>query len=606
MRRKAIHLKIEDLKAIVRGRTTLEKVIGSPEDFDGVPILCKESFQITMEDVVTALEYFKANNISATLICEDWFYGLNYILGDIIGLPAFLGVEGTAEDIELYILNENCFFKNEQELALYIFERLYEMDEERFNADDETQYCMEVIADLLEIIKQYPENKDKPYTEWRLTRKQMKDYLYYYADEKDLAEAPVEEKEAYKKILLELADQDDAFAVKTLGYAYYGNDNPVFPCDWEKSRDCMLRLMEIDSDRNKAQAANTLGYIYYYGRVNNGVPQYEEAYKYFSLAAFYGFYEAVYKVGDMIRDGKGTFKNEEAAFRMYSWVYDDNYLHFLQGRGEVLSDAALRIGSCYKNGVGVRKNLMLAYRYYLIAKVSVEERMRSSNFFGLSTVAANINSGLSELRKELGKEVMEKSCKVYPEMLLKQIVFANGVTKAQMTVREKKTGYSITIETLCNDKQWSIPKMLLVFPEISYCHKSNEVKLFIPKEAKVETITDDKTFEFDNVKMKKGELHLYYKKKLVFSTDASTWIIKADRKTGSKVLHKFASVQFVPGGRTYDYLCDGMDIKEGDDIVIPGMNGEQVVKAVRVYEQPEMDMALELEKYKKVISVVGE
>ena len=33
----------------------------------------------------------------------------------------------------------------------------------------------------------------------------------------------------------------------------------------------------------KAFLANTLGYIYYYGRCNNGNPEYELAYKYASM-----------------------------------------------------------------------------------------------------------------------------------------------------------------------------------------------------------------------------------------------------------------------------------------------------------------------------------
>ena len=53
----------------------------------------------------------------------------------------------------------------------------------------------------------------------------------------------------------------------------------------------------------------------------NGIPEYEKAYKYFSLAAFSGNVEARYKIGDMYKNGYYLEKNLTIAKTIYDSLY---------------------------------------------------------------------------------------------------------------------------------------------------------------------------------------------------------------------------------------------------------------------------------------------
>ena len=69
-------------------------------------------------------------------------------------------------------------------------------------------------------------------------------------------------------------------------------------------------------------------------------------------------------------------------------------------------------------------------------------------------------------------------------------------------------------------------------------------------------------------------------------------------------MHQFVSIQFESGGKTYDYLCDGIDVIKGDKVVIPSMNGPKEVLVCRVFQQSESDAPIEIVRYKSVLSVI--
>jgi TPR repeat protein len=78
----------------------------------------------------------------------------------------------------------------------------------------------------------------------------------------------------------------------------------------------MIRLFELTDN---PQYANTLGYIYYYGRCNNGVPEYDQAFYYFSYAAANGLYEGMYKLADLFWHGYGCKKAPKLPAESMSW-----------------------------------------------------------------------------------------------------------------------------------------------------------------------------------------------------------------------------------------------------------------------------------------------
>ena len=595
------YLEAEKIKSFILGQISFDELIDHIGDPNEVEFRMKGSYEISLEDVKEGMLHFIETEATYETVCSDWYENFYWYLGDMIKLPAMIGETGNImELIDLGGAWNKFFFESKEDLANWVISRLEDMDDEQWSYEDQPEHCAESLKEIVEIIDNFAINQGKPREEWIFTHFQKEQLVTANRREEYLAKQDDVIKNFYKQFLEELVAEGNLDAIRDYGYAHYGDENPVYDCDWVIARDCMLKLMESGDDYYQAMAANTLGYIYYYGRCTDGEPDYENAYKFFSLAAFFGYFEATYKVGDMIRDGKGTFKNETAAFRLYERIYGENYERFVHGDGGVLSDVALRLASCYQHGTGTYKNLMTAYSYYLIARIAIDERMQHSNFFGLNTVSASIRSGLAEVRKELGSKVEAGHELVNISWFIGKYMLTGDCKELDVKVSETKSGYNITLKRLPKES-YSDVNMVICYPEISYCKKSSEITFFLLKKNVIEIPAEEKAFKVNKIQGKKGEIHFYYKKKLMLSTSNDAWMLMQEKKVGSKKMHKFVTIQFTQEGRAYDYLCDGMDIKPGDEITVPGYQGPQKVKAIRVFEQSEADAPLEITKYKSVI-----
>ena len=188
------------------------------------------------------------------------------------------------------------------------------------------------------------------------------------------------------------------------GNACYGG-NSLYPCDWNTSRDCMIRLFEKKDD---PQYANTLGYIYYYGRCNGGVPEYDKAFHYFGIAAANGLYEGMYKLADMYRHGYGCSKSMRTARNLYGMVYEDSLKHFLKGKNASFADAALRMGNVYAKGIDEEPDPTVAWYYYVQADYAAKIRAKDSDFFGNTTVVINIQKALEEMQEQLPEDYLQE------------------------------------------------------------------------------------------------------------------------------------------------------------------------------------------------------
>lgn len=241
-----MYLEVDKIKEFVAGRISFKELTNNIEDPYEVELICKDiKYKVSFDEIKQALKYFVDVRANYETVCGDWFENLYWSLGDMISLPAMIGEQGNC--IELLDLGGawgKFFFKNDNDLANWVISRLDDMDDEQWNYEDHPEHCTESLEDILQIIENYEINKTKSHTEWIFTHQQKKDFTRVYADEKNLAEQDDVIKKFYKEFLLELAEEGDITAIKDLGYAYYGDENPVFECDWEKSRDLMIKLME--------------------------------------------------------------------------------------------------------------------------------------------------------------------------------------------------------------------------------------------------------------------------------------------------------------------------------------------------------------------------
>ena len=348
------------------------------------PIKSNFSYKPTLYDLRNLLMNVKLFNITQEII-TSWVYIVNFVLKDNyeeVGEPS-------DDKYDAYLL------KNQRDVFDYVLQQITDVSN-----DPQTVISEEV--DIDQLIKEVQNNIDCD----DISKKEYGDmvkanFISEVSDCDELDKLDGQKRDLFKQFTLQLAQKGNLTGLEVLAYSYYGG-NSVFECDWKKSQELLLQLYQKSAS---ATYANSLGYIYYYGRTNNNVAQYDLAFKYFSIAAAYGNYEARYKLADMFSQGKEVVKNKYIASNIYDEIYKENLSLFQRGFYDCkLADVALRIAS-----IELQKDnpdVYLALWYAIEAKKAIELRMEYFDFYGDKTVKESIekvyNSAveLKEKRKE--------------------------------------------------------------------------------------------------------------------------------------------------------------------------------------------------------------
>lgn len=287
-----------------------------------------------------------------------------------------------------------------------------------------------------------------------------------YLPECDLISQPFDKQRAseeIRRIITERAERDIPSALDFLGYSCYGG-NEIFSCDWERSRDCFLRLIEHEDveEEKKCQYANTLGYIYYYGRCSGGVPDYKSAFLYYSMGAAGGMYQSYYKLADMYMKGNGVPRNTHVALRYLKFVYNENIKLFLRGDYECqFADAALRMGNTLRGS----EPAMQAYYYYTLADFAIRKRL-PFNHYGDGKVFDGIQRELAAIREKMP---LKKAGVISSEYFLAGAEILFGRHSCRVTVKPLKSGLSIKIKRLPSPEEEYPLYTFECYPEYGYC-----------------------------------------------------------------------------------------------------------------------------------------
>lgn len=342
-----------------------------------------------------------------------------------------------------------------------------------------------------------------------------------------------EEKEELRALILELEKEDVPIAISVHGYGCYGGDD-LFECDWETSRECFERLMEMDSrwvDDNKSMFANTLGYIYYYGRCNGGEPEYEKALKYFTMGAAGGIIESRYKLADMYKNGYAVPKNRWAANLLIVEAYKDTHRMFVRKNFECdFADAALRMGHICRDGFEEAE--YDEYYYYTAAEYAIRKRMEFDQY-GDNTVRGNIQKELKRIRKECplktGNTVrMEEMPQIVYNLL-------NG-HRCVIRIQKLKKNLKINVIRFPNPgEDGKVPGELECYPEYGYCKLVWDVTFLteLPEEKcedHLEILADEvRAYETEDGK-NEYIFFLFGQKRFSFVTDQLTVRLKREKE----------------------------------------------------------------------------
>ena len=438
--------------------------------------------------------------------------------------------------------------------------------------------------------------------------------------------ASASQKRKYHQYLDQLCEADAVEALKIKAWGYYGG-NELFACNWEESERYLLRLVEVAED---PYACNSLGYIYYYGRTTEGVPDYAKAFKYFSVAALYGIYEAMYKVADLCLKGKGIpMRCPRGAKNVIEWLYYDQLLPlFTNGKFDCeFADVAARMGRLQlaeaKEAAEKKSQELLeqakekgaeelpkitplydaAYELFKLAEYALELRA-PYNQYGDTAVMAGVRQGLEEARTSLSYSDVPQA-----ELEQKAAIRAlySLVNFDAVCVKFKTKGKKKILKVKLLDRnRGGFHKRLLSLPTVDYCRFTDKLVLTAEK-LKVKQ---------KNYKGKKLSCCSFYEHNgiLIFEdVDGGILRLKVDglaiqRKLKPKDLkeYKMVSVTFHEGGKEYDYLYNLEEpVTPGDKVIVVGYQGETEVTVTKVFTVPAYQLKLPLNRYKAVVSLAS-
>ena len=165
-------------------------------------------------------------------------------------------------------------------------------------------------------------------------------------------------------------ERGNSSAMLSLGGEYYDGGR-----GFEQSFAKAVHLYKMAAEHGNRWAYECLGYCYYYGR--DMKPDYEQAFRCFSIGALAGHLESMYKLGDMYLRGQYVDKDEEEAFIIYNrclqMMSDDD-------RSYVAGPLHLRLGNMYLDGIGTDQDPENALFHYSLAEVMLYRMVRDGNY----------------------------------------------------------------------------------------------------------------------------------------------------------------------------------------------------------------------------------
>ncbi|MCH3987561.1 MAG: hypothetical protein LKG56_08115 [Lachnospiraceae bacterium] len=590
-REKKYYVTAEDLKKLVRYDMTWKDLVEKA----GVAeknLIIDASYHPAMNDWAAAVRNLQEKKAGWKEFAADWFAQFVYNTD----LKMTLGLSDTPQEVLLPVTEEDVA----QDLYSEMLRAFYEYEEED---DPDTLLPFQKafpFEELLDEVRYYREDMDKPVPARKFTDRSKLAFVRRGSDDAEFHEF----KDGMQRLCLrmneELCRKGNAEALRIRGYASYSGGG-MYPSDWMVARDSLTAAFEKEPE---SYLANSLGYIAFYGRCSGGKPQYDEAFRWFSIGAAGGEQESRYKLGDMFLKGLGVPAMTDTAVHLYKGVYDETLAELCHGRKDSkFADAALRLA-----GVEAMAGPACAayrYRFALQANYAIRQRLPFDNY-GDSSVFSHIQDELSQAGRSFHELVKKTNVVRDVPVSELQIPTDNASRCLKGVVREEKNGRArLTIYMRKRLDEEETPMTLLTMPEADFCQLVDKITFEVRSVREIKTAGDDGSFFYNYADWS------HKKQGFVFCQDEDVtafigakelvWKAPDGQKTDAGRMLHFVKVLFSASGRGYDYLCDDRSVKTGDHVIVPGRDGETEVEVIAVFDKAESETDLPVDRYKSVI-----
>ena len=570
-----------------------------------------ERYQPTWDDVEALIDNIRKRNPIVEDFGEDWgcLFNDDYFIPDREneGYYTLLVDEYYIHDTE-YI--DKKFLTSESEAiaaVLDLFGDLY--DPCRFNEKHVLDMGIDWKKLMADIDFMEVGDFDRNIAVWRWTEEEKLERVQRFFGKDESLVLEGSEREEIYSVLDELCANDNIDALDMKAYLCYGGSE-LMPCDWFASRDCLLKLMELTEDtgdERRGQYANTLGYMYYYGRCSDGVPDYETALKYYVIGGAYGLYESIYKIADMLKSGKAIPKDLYASRCLVKRVYDLTKKDYLRGQCySDFADAAFRMG-IYEKDDGKYE---AALKYLQEAECAIRDRS-TGGFYGDDRVAMAIAENLKEVKAicEAQRKPEDPNYDIFPNLPdfspLTYLVEIHSVIKGKLVKVEND---DIVLE-FKDDGEYGRSSVFVDTEECGMLHLTRFSYVFHGvKDLKISKKNKFRFTRLDNLCWDEPMGIRFCtsegKVKCSFTYEKAELVLPSCDKPKSGDKHLFASCSFYDGGRTYDYIADGFDVKVGDVVIVNSYQGEAEVQVESIEEKTLDELPIPFERYKPILRVV--
>ena len=554
-------------------------------------LIADAHYQMTLDDLEIAVQKI-TDCLEADYFVDierAWYYPVFEELEDALGIWDYIdGNVDTGEEKTLGIPNATSVFDDARES---LCRRFCWSD---LDADTPSQ--------VLEAIRAYKRDRDKPLPEREFTQSQKEWFLRVWNNDHVAMAGTPDITAMYVKTVNELAAADVPIGLHEKAYACYGKGNAGFDEDWETSRDCLLKLEEISPS---SQYANTLGYIYYYGRCNGGVPEYEKAFYWFSIGAAGGIYESRYKIADMVKDGKGCHKDREIAAHIIWDLYNENLERFCRGWGRTkFADIALRVGGLYRDGVNCRIDACEAYRYFLMAKLAIRMRRQYCDAYGDESVERNIDDAIEKILPETyymqKKDVVDVDLQ---DLLRFAIGYGRRVSMDYRMMPAGKGKYRLTFRIHDRPGTKYASKFPVCLPAAHFCGLLEKLVVIAEISEAKGLDGESGTLVFDAIDYNWPRQHAFSMFGETLAQFTGNITVDCGNLAGES--RRYVSVSFGDPERCWDYLCDDENVTVGSTVRVP--YGDEVREGTvkRVCERFDSEVELPKGAYKRVLELLS-
>lgn len=464
----------QQLTDLCRYNITWSELTGGAPDV--VRVIFSEPFTLTLSDLYIGLKNIRSSNADNSTLYSEWFEPLySHYCIYLEDFPE----EKTPDDID--ILPGLPDRAKKVSGILGIIENIFNNSIPLRNA----------ASGLIRDIDRYFDDEKKPVDQRTYKDQEKEDFLLYYdstGGTGDLDSADDTAITLYRSFLNELCEKDNKLALKFKGKSCYYGDR-IFERDPAESYRLLKKLFDMTADPHYAVY---LGDLCYSGEYDDGIPRYEEAFRYYSIASASGSLKAMGKIARLFAFGHGVPKNTDIAWKMVEEIYSICERRFLMGDYNCkLAEAAFYRGRCIQSGNFGYHSTNLAYESMLQARLAVNKRMEFGNK-GDDLLLDEIQSAIDEMFRMGIIQKRSKSAKVWINSLLYHHL--HKYRRMVMHVRRLKSGelkLTFSIEKFPDEREQ--PPMFITEINTGFCDTVSSISVRVSNST-LENVPDEPVF----------------------------------------------------------------------------------------------------------------